>query len=150
MMQKASCSIDDMPHCYCRLSIQFPGNTGRKIDYLNPGLSKIIRRVAAIRSLRFALFVRESSQSPMPFRVLQCRHYHMCSGHISYCSGSFYYVYDVSWVTWRSYTVALLYSLCQYVARRPLFMINHRSSIVDLANVCIQPRCFILQERMVL
>ena len=38
---------------------------------------------------------------------------------------------------WRPFVSA---SMCWYVARRPLFMINHTPSIVDLANVCIQLR----------
>ena len=48
--------IKEVPYCFSRLSIKFQGYLGKKIDELNPILSKIIRPVAAIKSLRFALF----------------------------------------------------------------------------------------------
>ena len=54
MMHKAWCSIDEVPYYHLRSSIKFQGYTGWKIDGSN--LSMIIRPVAAIKSLRFALF----------------------------------------------------------------------------------------------
>ena len=56
VMLKACRSIGDVPYCFWRSSIKYQGHTGRKISNLNPILSKIARLVAAIKSLRFALF----------------------------------------------------------------------------------------------
>ena len=52
---QASRSIDEVPYDFKRSSIKFPGHTGRKIDDMNPILSKITRPVAATKSFRFAL-----------------------------------------------------------------------------------------------
>ena len=49
-------SIKEVPYCFFRSSIKFQGYMGIKIDDLILMLSKIIRPVAAIKSLRFALF----------------------------------------------------------------------------------------------
>ena len=49
-------SIEEVPNFFSRSSIKFPGHTGLKINDLNPILSKNTRLVAAIKSLRFALF----------------------------------------------------------------------------------------------
>ena len=59
MMHKAWCSTEEVPYCCFRSTIKFEGHMDRKIDDLNPVLSKITRLVAAIKSLRFALFVRK-------------------------------------------------------------------------------------------
>ena len=56
MMRNAWCSIEEVPYYFSRSSIKFQGYMGKKIDNLNPILSKITRQVAAIKSLRFALF----------------------------------------------------------------------------------------------
>ena len=79
MMHKARSSIEEVPYCFSRSYVKFQGHTGQKIvDFdLNWGfpdcnsslnshrlknwrfesnLSKITRPVAAIKSLRFALF----------------------------------------------------------------------------------------------
>ena len=56
MMHKAWCSTEEVPYCFSRSSIKFEALMDRKIDDLNPILSKITRLVAAIKSLRFALF----------------------------------------------------------------------------------------------
>ena len=53
---KAWHSIEEVPYCFLRSSIKFPSHTGPKINDLNPILSKNTRPVAAIKSLRFALF----------------------------------------------------------------------------------------------
>ena len=52
MMHKACHSIEEVPYGFLRSSIKFQGHTGWRID----DLSKITRPVAAIKSLRFALF----------------------------------------------------------------------------------------------
>ena len=52
--------------CFSRSSIKFEGHMDRKIDDLNPILSKITKLVAGIKSLRFALFSQESLFSSMP------------------------------------------------------------------------------------
>ena len=50
---------------FSRSSIKFEGHVDRKIDDLNPILSKITRLVAAIESLRFALsFVKLTFEMP--------------------------------------------------------------------------------------
>ena len=54
MLHKAWSSIEDVHYCFSRSSIKFHGHTGCKIDDLNP--IEITRPVAAIKSLRFALF----------------------------------------------------------------------------------------------
>ena len=55
MMHKAWYSIQEVPLCFSRSSIEFQGHTEWKIDDLNPIFSKITRPVAAIKSLTFAL-----------------------------------------------------------------------------------------------
>ena len=57
MMHKASRSIEEVPYCFSMSSIKFQDCMGKKINDLIPILSKITRPVAAIKSLRFALFV---------------------------------------------------------------------------------------------
>ena len=54
MMHKAWCSIEEVPYCFPRSSIEFQGHTGWKIDDLDQ-IWAITRPVAAIKSLRFAL-----------------------------------------------------------------------------------------------
>ena len=56
MVYKAWSGIEEVPYCFSRSSIKFQGHMDRIIDDLNPILSKITRLVAAIKSLRFALF----------------------------------------------------------------------------------------------
>ena len=58
-MHKAWCSTEEVSYCFSRSSIKFEGHMDRKIDDLNPILSKISKLVAAIKSLRFALFLNE-------------------------------------------------------------------------------------------
>ena len=50
------CSTEEVPYSFSRSSIKFEGRMAPKIDDFNPIFSKIIRVVAAIKSLRFALF----------------------------------------------------------------------------------------------
>ena len=59
MMHKAWFSIEDVPYYFSRSSIKFQGHTGWKNRWFGSNLSKITRPVAAIKSLRFALFVLE-------------------------------------------------------------------------------------------
>ena len=54
MMHKAWHSIEEVPYCFSKSSIKFPGPMGPKINDLNPILSKNTRPVAAIKSLIFA------------------------------------------------------------------------------------------------
>ena len=49
--------VQKVPYCSSRSSIKFEGHMDRKINDLNPILSKITRLVAAMKSLRFALFI---------------------------------------------------------------------------------------------
>ena len=63
MMHKAWCTIEEMPYYFSRSSIKFQGHTGWKID----DLSEITRPVAAIKSLRFALFYFQYISFPMSF-----------------------------------------------------------------------------------
>ena len=61
MLQNANDSqnwrnIEEVPFWFFRSSVKFQGYMGKKIDDLIPILSKITRPVAAIKSLRFALF----------------------------------------------------------------------------------------------
>ena len=56
MIHKAWCSTEEVPYCFSRSAIKFEAHMDRKIDDLNPVLSKITRLVAATKSLRFALF----------------------------------------------------------------------------------------------
>ena len=51
-----------MPYCFFRSSIKFEGYMGKEMDDLSPILSKITRPVAAIKSLRFALFLAATKQ----------------------------------------------------------------------------------------
>ena len=48
--------IEEVPCCFSGSSIEFQGHAGWKIGDLNRNLSKITRPIAAIKSLRFALF----------------------------------------------------------------------------------------------
>ena len=57
MMHKAWCSTEEVPFCLSRSFIKFQGHMDRKIDDLNPILSKITRLVADIKYLRFALSI---------------------------------------------------------------------------------------------
>ena len=57
MMHKPWYSIEQVLYCFLRSFMKFQGNTGRKIDDLNPNFSKITRPVVAIKSLRFALLL---------------------------------------------------------------------------------------------
>ena len=50
MMHNAWCSTEEVPYCFSRSSIKFEGHVDRKIDVLNPILSKITRLVAAYGS----------------------------------------------------------------------------------------------------
>ena len=57
MMHKVWCNKDEVPYCFSRSFIKFQGHTGWLIDDFNTiNLSKITRPVAAIKSLRFALW----------------------------------------------------------------------------------------------
>ena len=58
MMQKAWCSVEEVLYRIRRSPIKFQGHPGRKIEDLNPisNLNMSTRPVAAIKSLRFALF----------------------------------------------------------------------------------------------
>ena len=55
MMQKAWCSIENMPYYFPGSSIKCQGHAGWKIDDVNP-IWRITGPGAAIKSLRFALF----------------------------------------------------------------------------------------------
>ena len=71
MMHKAWSSIEEVPYCFWRSSVKFQGHTAKKNCRFWPklgvsrlknrrfesNLSKITRPVAAIKSLRFALFI---------------------------------------------------------------------------------------------
>ena len=57
IMHKASRSIEKVPYYFFKSSIEFQGHIGRKIEYLNPILSKITRLLADLKSLRFDLFL---------------------------------------------------------------------------------------------
>ena len=50
-MRKAWCSKEEVPYCFLRSSIKFQVHTDRKIDDLNPMLSKITRPVAAVKGV---------------------------------------------------------------------------------------------------
>ena len=50
-MHKGWCSTEEVPYCFLMFSIKFQVHTGRKIDYLNPMLSKITRPVAAVKGV---------------------------------------------------------------------------------------------------
>ena len=51
------CCIEEVPYCSCMSFIKYQGHTGWKINDLNPILSKTTRLVAAIKSIRFTLFL---------------------------------------------------------------------------------------------
>ena len=55
MIHKAWCSIEEVPFYFSRSYIKFQGHTGWN-RWFESNLSKITRPVAAIKSLRFALF----------------------------------------------------------------------------------------------
>ena len=55
MMQNAWHSIEELPYCFNRFSIKFPGHMVPKINDFNPILSKNTGPVADINSPRFAL-----------------------------------------------------------------------------------------------
>ena len=59
MMHKAWCSIEEVPYYFSGSSIKFQGHTGWKNRWFESNLSEITRPVAAIKSLRFALFPKE-------------------------------------------------------------------------------------------
>ena len=54
--QCPQCGIEEVPYCFSRSSIKFQGYRGIRIYDLFPILSKMTRSVAAIKSLRFALY----------------------------------------------------------------------------------------------
>ena len=56
MVHKAWRSTEEMLYCFFRSSIQFQGHPGWKNRRFESNLSEITRPVAAIKSLRFALF----------------------------------------------------------------------------------------------
>ena len=56
MMDNAWCSIEKVPYYFLKSSMKFQGHAGWKIDDLDENLNNITRPVAAIKSLRFALF----------------------------------------------------------------------------------------------
>ena len=56
MMYNAWNSIEEVLYCFSRSSVKFRGYTGQKNLRFESNLSKITRPVAAIKSLRFALF----------------------------------------------------------------------------------------------
>ena len=70
MAMKCCTSFEEVPYCFPRSSIKFQGHTGGKIDDWIQ--FEITRAVAAIKSLRFALFIlkRKSNVSTI---VLICR-----------------------------------------------------------------------------
>ena len=75
MMHKACCGTKEVPYCFSRSSIKFEGHMDRKIDDLNPILSKFTKLVAAIKSLRFALFLKEcfrDDENLVTISVLLC------------------------------------------------------------------------------
>ena len=80
MMHKAWRSIEEMPYCVLRLSIEFQVYMGKKIDDLIPILGKISRPVTAIKSLRFALVCICTSKSVPTFYIISIqRWYHTSS-----------------------------------------------------------------------
>ena len=64
-MQKAWCSVEEVLYRITRSPIKFQGHPGRKIEDLNPisNLNMSTRPVAAIKSLRFALFFLACSRA---------------------------------------------------------------------------------------
>ena len=71
-------------------SIKFRGYMGKEIDYLIPILIKITRPVAAMKSLRFALFIGIS---------MELKAYQLCYKHIEHWK---YYIRK-----WHTYGLAL-------------------------------------------
>ena len=69
MMHNALYSIEEVPYCFWRSSIKFQGYMGKKMDDLNPILSKITSPTAAIKSLRLALLVMICQQTD---KILIC------------------------------------------------------------------------------
>ena len=63
--------VQKVPYCFSRSSIKFEGHMDRKIKDLNPILSKITRLVAAMKSLRFALFINLNIWKYMKLNLLQ-------------------------------------------------------------------------------
>ena len=59
-MHKAWRSIEELPFCLSRSSVKFQAHMGWKIDDFKSNLSKITRPVAAVKSLRAALFIQEN------------------------------------------------------------------------------------------
>ena len=49
--------IEEVPYCFSRSCIKFKGYIGKKFNDFNTILGKITRPVAAMKSLRFALFL---------------------------------------------------------------------------------------------
>ena len=60
MIHKAWCCIEDVPYYFLGSSIKFQGHTAKNRRF-ESNLSKITRPVAAIKSLRFALFCQQSN-----------------------------------------------------------------------------------------
>ena len=60
MMLKSRRSLEEVHYNFGESSIKFSIHTSQKIDYFNPILNKITRPVAAIKSLRFALFFQNA------------------------------------------------------------------------------------------
>ena len=67
MMHKAWHSVEEVPYCFLRSSVKFPGHMGPKINDLNPILSKNTRLVVAIKSLRFALLKKKNQINLWPW-----------------------------------------------------------------------------------
>ena len=99
MMHNAWCSKEEVPCCFSRSCLKFKGYIGKKFNDFNPILGKITRPVAAIKSLRFALFFCEIDSFEVQKRVqinelqLQC-YYVLHSGAIvMHCSIWYYMQY---------------------------------------------------------
>ena len=67
MMHKVWCDVEEVPYNFSRSSIKFQGHTGWKNWLFEANLSQITRPVAAIKSLRFALFFGCSGLPPKLF-----------------------------------------------------------------------------------
>ena len=63
MMHKAWCSTEEVPYYFSRSSIKFEGHMDRKIDDLNPILSKITRLVVAVNSSDLPCFMPDDKGS---------------------------------------------------------------------------------------
>ena len=76
MMHKDWHSIEEVPYCFFRSSIKFPGHMD--VNDLNPILSENTRPVAAIKSLRFALFTQPFIQVQIKENIKAPRHWPLC------------------------------------------------------------------------